>query len=252
MKAMILAAGKGTRMLPLTGNMPKALIEIQGVPLIEHTILYLKYYGITEIIINIHHHASQIVDFIKNKNNFGLNIEFSDESDLLLDTGGGLYKARHFFNDSQPFVLTSSDVITDLDLNHMLDAHVQKNPLATLAVKHRKSSRDFLFDSDFLLCGWYNNITGESRMIKEVSHTIKIAFSTIHVINPVIFDLIFERGRFSIIDLYLRLANDHYITGFEHNNSKWFECGRFENLQQLNQCEEIKDIYKKYHLPGKV
>ncbi|HEX2395726.1 MAG TPA: nucleotidyltransferase family protein [Bacteroidales bacterium] len=247
MKAMILAAGKGTRMLPLTEKMPKALIEIQGVPLIAHTILYLKYYGITDIIINVHHHASQIIDFIRNNKSFGLNIEFSDESDLLLDTGGGLYKARHFFNPDEPFVLTSSDVITDLNLKNMVDAHNLKNPLATLAVKYRKSSRDFLFDEDYGLCGWHNNVTGESRTIKEVKDPVKIAFSTIHIINPELFDLTIERGRFSIIDLYLRLALNHYITGYEHNESAWFECGRFENLEQLNKMKEIGAIYKIYH-----
>jgi NDP-sugar pyrophosphorylase family protein len=247
MKAMILAAGKGTRMLPLTENLPKALIEIQGVPLIEHTILYLKYYGITDIIINIHHHASRIVEFIEKKKKFGLNIEFSDESDYLLDTGGGLYKARHFFSEGQPFVLTSSDVITDLDLSEMFSAHLHKNPLVTLAVKKRKSSRDFLFDTNYSLCGWYNNGTGESRTIKDVIEPIKIAFSTIHIINPALFELITERGRFSIIDLYLRLAIDHFITGFEHNRNAWHECGRFENLIQLNQSDEIRSIFNKYH-----
>jgi NDP-sugar pyrophosphorylase family protein len=247
MKAMILAAGKGTRMLPMTENLPKALIEIQGIPLIEHTILYLKYYGITDIIVNVHHHASQIIDFIGNKKNFGLNIEFSDESDFLLDTGGGLYKARHFFGDGQPFVLTSSDVITDLDLSEMYSSHLNKNPLVSLAVKKRKSSRDFLFDRNYSLSGWYNNVTGESRTIKDVIDPIKIAFSTIHIIDPAIFDLVTERGKFSIIDLYLRLAVDHLITGFEHNKNAWHECGRFENLSQLNQSDEIRSIYNKYH-----
>jgi len=247
MKAMILAAGKGTRMLPLTETMPKALIEIQGVPLLRHTILYLKYYGITDIIINVHHHASQIVDFIRKNRSFGLHIEFSDESDHLLDTGGGLYKARYFFSNGEPFVLTSSDVITDLSIDKMLYAHKEQSPLATLAVKHRKSSRDFLFDREYRLCGWHNNVNGESRTIKEVSDPIKIAFSTIHIINPDLFNLITERGRFSIIDLYLRLAETHNITGFEHNHSAWFECGRYENLPLLNENEEIQVIYKKYH-----
>lgn len=244
---MILAAGKGTRMLPLTEKVPKALIEVQGVPLIKHTILYLKHYGITDIIINVHHHAGQIPDYIRKNKGFGLNIEFSDESELLLDTGGGLYKARHFFNDGEPFVLTSSDVITDLDLDQMYKAHLEKRPLVSLAVKRRKSSRDFLFDDKFRLCGWFNNNTGESRTTREVFNPLKIAFSTIHTIDPILFELITERGKFSIIDLYLRLANDHLITGFDHNRSEWYECGRLENLESLNRDERIRLIYKKYH-----
>jgi len=252
MKAMILAAGKGTRMLPLTETRPKALIEVQGVALLEHTIRYLKYYGIDEIILNIHHHAEQIISFIKMKNSFGMRIEFSDESEALLDTGGGLYKARWFFDDDQPFVLTSSDVITNLNLNDLIDFHKKKNPLATLAVKHRKSSRNFIFDQQYLLCGWQNNITGETRMIKEVNDPINIAFSTIHVINPAIFDLFLERGCFSIIDVYLRLASSNMIMGYPHDRSAWFECGRFENLDLLNHTPEIQTIYSTYHpIPGK-
>jgi NDP-sugar pyrophosphorylase family protein len=247
MKAMILAAGKGTRMLPLTKNKPKALIEIQGVTLLEHTIRYLNYYGIDEIIINVHHHADQIVDFIKKKNSFGLRIEFSDETKELLDTGGGLLKARWFFDDQEPFVLTSSDVITNLDLNEFCLFHKKNNPLVTLAVKHRKSSRDFLFDQDYRLCGWHNNSTGKTRMVREVHDQIKVAFSTIHLLTPSLFDLIIERGCFSIVDVYLRLASKHTIMGFEHDRSAWFECGRIENLNQLNQTPEIKAIYKEYH-----
>lgn len=247
MKAMILAAGLGTRMLPLTENMPKALIEIQGVPLIKHTILYLKHYGVTDIIINVHHCASQLIEYIRQNRNFGLNIEFSDETDLLLDTGGGLLKARHFFDNEESFVLTSSDVITDLDLFEMFKAHHREKPLVTLAVKKRESSRDLLFDKNYHLCGWHNNRTGESLIIKNVINPVKIAFSTIHIINTGIFDLIVEKGKFSIIDLYLRLAKDQIITGFEHNDSLWFECGKFENLVRLNQNTEIKKIYNKYH-----
>jgi NDP-sugar pyrophosphorylase family protein len=247
MKAMILAAGKGTRLLPLTENKPKALIEVQGVPLLEHTILYLKYHGIDEIIINVHHFASRIIDFIKEKKSFGIRIEFSDESDELLDTGGGLYKAREFFNDEKPFLLISSDVITNLDLNALYLFHKKNNPLVTLAVKHRKSSRDFIFDQDYHLCGWHNNITGETRMVRNVDHPIKIAFSTIHMLNPLIFEHIDERGCFSIIDVYLRLASKHSIMGFEHSQSAWFECGRIDNLNILNQTPEILSLYKKYH-----
>jgi NDP-sugar pyrophosphorylase family protein len=234
-------------MLPLTETLPKPLIEIQGVSLLEHTIRYLKFHHVSEIIINIHHHPGQIVDFVKRNHDFGIHIEFSDESDQLLDTGGGLYKARKFFKDHEPFLLTSSDVITDLDLNALLMNHKKNDALVTLAVKHRKSSRDFIFDRAFNLCGWHNNNTGETRLIRSIDDDIRAAFSTIHVIDPIIFKLITERGSFSIIDLYLRLALNHKIMGFEHSHSFWFECGRFESLPQLNGEPEIRNIYKKYH-----
>lgn len=245
---MILAAGKGTRMRPLTDKMPKALIPVQGVTLLEHTIRYLKYFGITEIIVNIHHHAAQIIDFIEKNRSFGIRIEFSDETGELLDTGGGLYKARWFFDENEPFILTSSDVITDLDLNDLISYHKKNNPLVTLAVKHRKSSRDFLFDSQYHLSGWHNNVNGETKLIREVVNPVKIGFSTIHCINPSIFGLITERGCFSIVDAYLRLAVTHTIVGFEHDQSRWFECGRIENYQFLNKEPEIRAVYNKYHV----
>ncbi len=247
MKAMILAAGKGTRMSPLTDTMPKALVPVQGVTLLEHTIRYLKYFGITEIVVNIHHHAAQIIDFIKKNKSFGIRIEFSDETSELLDTGGGLYKARWFFDTNEPFILTSSDVITDLDLNDLINSHMKNNPLVTLAVKQRKSSRDFLFDSQYRLCGWHNKVNGETRLIREITEPVSIGFSTIHCINPSIFKLITERGSFSIVDAYLRLAVNHCIMGFEHNQSMWFECGRIENYQFLNEEPGIQAIYNKYH-----
>lgn len=248
MKAMILAAGIGSRMMPLTETMPKALIEIQGVSLLEHTIRYLTFYGIDEIIINIHHHAAQIIDFIKRKNSFGIRIEFSDERSRLLDTGGGLYKAKWFFDDDEPFFLTSCDVITNLDLKKMMMTHKQENPLVSLAVKKRNSTRDFIFDHQMLLCGWKNNNTGEQRMIRQADQYVSLAFSTIHIINPGIFDLITERNRFSIIDVYLRLAASYPVSGFRHDESVWIECGRFSALEFLNTTQELKEIYKKYHI----
>jgi NDP-sugar pyrophosphorylase family protein len=246
MKAMILAAGKGTRMMPLTLNTPKPLIEIQGISLLEHTIRYLKYYGVTEIIINIHHLPGQIIDFVTRNNSFGIHIEFSDESGELLDTGGGLYKAGWFFDDCEPFILISSDVITTLNLHQMMQEFTDADPLVLLAVKHRNSTRDFIFDSDYNLIGWHNNKTGENRLICDKSEFTRAAFSTIHVIHPRIFDLITERNRFSIIDLYLRLALENKVKGFLHDDSEWFECGRFESLEMLNRSPEIKRIIKKY------
>jgi MurNAc alpha-1-phosphate uridylyltransferase len=247
MKAMILAAGKGTRLLPLTRSKPKVLVEIQGMSLLEHTIRYLLHFGIHEIIINVHQFASQIIDFLKKNNSFGAHIDISDESDELLDTGGGLYKARWFFDDEKPFVLTSSDVITNINLDEMIRFHQKYKPLATLAVKQRQSTRDFIFDQDYRLCGWHNNTTGEIRMMRQAQKHIHIAFSAIHIINPAFFNFVTERGCFSIIDVYLRLASKNTILGYEHNRSLWFECGRIENIEKLNMMPEIKDIYAEIH-----
>lgn len=248
MKAMILAAGIGTRLRPITLEKPKCLVEVRGISLLEHTIRYLKYFGVKEIVINVHHFADQIEQFIRDKNSFGIHIDFSDERDALMDTGGGLVKAEWFFDDKKPFFLIASDVITDLDLTKLYEYHLNHDPLVTLAVKHRPSSREFLFDPGHRLCGWHNNVTGETRWVKEISDTLKIAFSTIHVVNPRIFDMVTETGAFSLIDLYLRLAGQYTILGFEHNETAWFEFGRIENLESLNQSEDIKAIFGRFHI----
>jgi NDP-sugar pyrophosphorylase family protein len=248
MKAMVLAAGIGTRLRPLTDNKPKALVEVQGVPLLEHTIRYLKYHGVDEIIVNVHHFADQIVEFIEKNKSFGLRLAISDERDALLDTGGGLYKARWFFDKQNPFFLIASDVITDLDLKAMYQFHQDNNPLVTLAVKQRESTREFLFNRDRQLCGWHNNVTGETRWVRETDNLLQIAFSTIHVIDPCLFDLVTETGPFSLIDLYLRLAREHTILGFEHNDTRWFEFGRIENLERLNRSAEVRSIFNHFHL----
>jgi NDP-sugar pyrophosphorylase family protein len=247
MKAMILAAGIGTRLRPITLEKPKCLVEVQGISLLEHTIRYLKYFGIKEIIINVHHFADQIEQFIQDKNSFGIQIVLSDEREALLDTGGGLVKAKWFFEDNKPFILIASDVITDLDLTDIYNYHLSHEPLVTLAVKQRKSSREFLFDRGYRLCGWHNNVTGETRWVKETSNPQKIAFSTVHVIDPRLFDLVSETGAFSIIDIYLRLARENVILGFEHNETRWYEFGRIENLEELNKSMEIRAIFERFH-----
>jgi NDP-sugar pyrophosphorylase family protein len=248
MKAMILAAGIGTRLRPLTLGKPKCLVEVQGIPLLEHTIRYLKYFGVKEIVINVHHFADQIEDFIKLKNSFGIHISLSDERDALLDTGGGLMNAKWYFEDKKPFFLIASDVITDLDLSALYNYHLKHDPLVTLAVKQRQSSREFLFDPSYRLCGWHNNLTGETRCVNEILNPLKIAFSTVHVIDPRLFNLVTETGAFSLIDLYLRLAKENVILGFEHNETDWFEFGRIENLEGLNQSEEIRAIFRRFHI----
>lgn len=246
MKAMILAAGRGTRLGPLTDKIPKVLVEVNGVPLLEYAIRMLGHYGVKEIIINLHHHAQQIVDFLRARRYFHLQIEFSDETDELLDTGGGLYKARWFFDDGEPFFVMASDIITDLDLHKMSAFHLEQRPLATLAVKRRKSSRELLFDGLHTLAGWHSNVTGETRISRDISNPIAIAFSAVQVIDPAIFGLVTEKGPFSLTDMYLRLAAHHEIKGFEHNNSHWFEFGRMENFQAKGNEALLRKIYLKH------
>lgn len=244
---MILAAGKGTRLLPLTESLPKALVKVQNVPLLQHCIMYFRFFGIREIIINVHHMADQIISFLADHDNFGIHIEISHEHEELLDTGGGLQKARWFFNDGKPFFLATSDVITNLNLDLLYNYHIKNKPLATLAVKKRQSTRDLLFDEKYNLCGWQSNISGETRMARDANPSHQIAFSTIHMIDPALFDLVIEQGAFSMTDLYLRLAKDHVIKGYEHNDSLWFECGRIKNLEKLNKSKEIQHIYRHFH-----
>jgi MurNAc alpha-1-phosphate uridylyltransferase len=247
MKAMILAAGKGTRLMPLTEHLPKALLPVRDVPLLQHCIQYFKFFGVTEMIITVHHFAEKITDFLTAHDNFGIRIEISHERDELLDTGGGLMKASWFFDDNKPFFLAAADVITNLDLIHLYQYHLENKPLATLAVKQRPSTREFIFDDHYDLCGWINHNTGEIRWSRPAAHHHPIAFSTIHVIDPALFDLVTEQGAFSMTDLYLRLAAEHTIKGFEHNKSLWFECGRVENLSTLNKSKEIQHIYRHFH-----
>jgi MurNAc alpha-1-phosphate uridylyltransferase len=243
MKAMILAAGEGTRLKPLTDKMPKALVEVNGKTLLEHTINFFKHFDVDEIIINVHHRSGQIIDYLRHNNNFNIRIEISDETDKLLDTGGGLKKASWFFNDKFPFFLATVDVITNLNLTGLYKYHCDSNALVTLAVKSRPSTREFLFDEKNCLCGWKNNITGEKILLsgeEYIRHSL--AFSGYHVINPSIFDMISEEGSFPVTDLYLRLAKNNIINCYIHNDSHWLEFGRIENTRKAEESAVLRQI----------
>jgi NDP-sugar pyrophosphorylase family protein len=228
MKAMVLAAGLGTRLRPLTDNIPKALVEINGRTLLEINITRLKSFGATEIIVNVHHHAEKIAVFLKSKNNFGLRIELSREDDLLLDTGGGLKKAAWFFregNPLEPFLLHNVDVLSNIDFRQMLEAHKKASALATLAVQQRPSSRQLLFDDHGLLIGRSSSGTA-------IPGCVPLAFAGIHVISPRLLNLITESGVFSIIDTYLRLAQSgEKISAFRADSFYWRDLGRLEDLK---------------------
>lgn len=235
MKAMILAAGLGTRLQPLTNDKPKALVEIKGKTELELVINRLAHFGFKDIIINVHHFADQIVAYLEQKNNFGCSITISDETDELLDTGGGIKKASWFFDDGQPFLVHNVDVYTDLDLLALYNTHKKANVLATLAVQRRDTTRPFLVNDQNLLCGWKNNISGEVNIIGGEGHELNTkGFSCIHVMDPKVFDLIYEKGTFSITHTYLRLAKDHNILTYSHDQDLWMDLGRKENLELLS------------------
>ncbi len=233
MKAMILAAGLGTRLRPHTNDRPKALVTVAGKTLLEHAIEKLLKFGVTEVIINIHHFHDMMKEFISGLSYNELNIRISDEQQLLLDTGGGLWKAKEFFNKSQkPFFLFNVDIISDIDLAELYKAHIDNKAIATLAVSRRNSTRTFLWDNN-RLCGWKNNKTGEViYACKTSGQPEQLAFSGIHCISPEIFSLYQGTGIFSIKDVYLKLASQHNISPFIHNPAGWFDTGTIDNLKK--------------------
>ncbi len=237
MKAMILAAGLGTRLRPLTDDRPKALVEVAGRTMLEITLTRLRDFGIQEVIVNVHHFAEMIDDYLKAKNNFGMRIEVSRE-DTLLDTGGGLKKAAWFFwEDSnlidRPIVLHNVDVISTIDLRRMVQFHTEHQALATLAVQDRATSRYLLFDEQLQLCGRRAGRDGEAELVRTSQRTDALAFSGIHVISPRLLKMMTEEGAFSIISTYLRLAaQGERILAFRADEYYWRDMGKPENVAQ--------------------
>jgi N-acetyl-alpha-D-muramate 1-phosphate uridylyltransferase len=225
-RAMILAAGLGTRFKPWTDQHPKALALVNGKSLLQRNIAYLQRFGIREVVVNVHHFADQIVEALEVNQGWGSRIMISDESAEVLETGGGLKKARSLLQDA-PFVLMNVDILTDMDLDAMIDAHFAHAPLATLAVTNRTTSRYFLFNEENELCGWRNTQNGQERMARPAFADLRQkAFSGIHIIDPAIFGLIKREGKFSIVDVYLDLAAGHSIRGFDHSHSKLIDVGK--------------------------
>jgi NDP-sugar pyrophosphorylase family protein len=269
MKAMILAAGLGTRLRPLTDTRPKALVEINNRTLLEITLTRLRTFGVTEAIINVHHFADMVAQYLKSKNNFGMRIELSREDDQLLDTGGGLKKAAWFFlpsvarggvpaalrpspshphahpqpsaaSEPEPFLLHNVDVISTIDLHAMLQFHTEHQALATLAVQSRPSGRQLLFNDQLQLSG--RRVEGHSPLAtshsplprsKEPSPLHPAAFSGIHILSPRLLPMLTETGPFSIIDSYLRLSSQgQKILAFRHDHSYWRDLGKPADLAQ--------------------
>ena len=240
MKAMILAAGLGTRLRPLTDNRPKALVEIAGRTLLEITLTRLRQFGIRDVIINVHHLAGMIVEYLKANGNFGMNIEVSWE-DVLLDTGGGLKKAGYFFLDSaltldEPFLLHNVDVISTIDFERMAKFHVENQALATLATQDRQSSRYLLFDEQLQLCGRRSGLDRQPELVRPSKQLQALAFSGIHILSPRLLSMISEEGVFSIITSYLRLAAaGEKILAFRADECYWRDLGKPDNIQQALQ-----------------
>ena len=229
MKALIFAAGKGTRLKPFTDHHPKALARVNDVPLLERNIKYLQSYGINDFVINIFHFGEQIVEFLKEHDHFGANIEISDEKDQLLETGGGLVFARRFLDDGEDFLILNADILTDLNITEFVKYHQEKKDFATLAVSDRKSSRKLLFNPEMVLRGWVNVETGEQRLAEFNKGFKPLAFSGIHCMNPAIFGKIKRTGKFSIMEEYLDLMHTEKIHGFEHH-AKLIDVGRPESI----------------------
>ena len=237
MKAMILAAGLGTRLKPFTDKHPKALAIVNGKTILQRNIEYLASFNIKEIIVNVHHFADQTIDLIKINNGFDSNISFSDETNEVLETGGGIKKAEWFFEEKkESFVVINVDILTDMNLKEMILQHKKNNPVATLAVTSRYTSRYFLFDEFDHLCGWKNEKTGERKISRESNNYIQKAFSGIQIISPKIFPLIKMKGKFSMVDVYLELAKTQMIEAFDHSSSKFIDVGKPESIWK---AEEI-------------
>ena len=236
MKALILAAGLGTRLQPFTLHHPKALAVVNGKTLLQRNVEYLQQQGITELIVNVHHFPDQIINAIEFNNGWGSKISISDETDAVLETGGGLQKAAWYFEKEESFVVMNVDMLTTLPLTKMIQQHETNKPLATLAITDRTSSRYLLFDANNKLCGWKNTATLEEKGAlpgyteNQKQSLAAKAFSGIHVINTKIFNLIEQQGKFSLIDVYMSLCGNLTIEGFNHSDSLLIDVGKPESI----------------------
>ena len=231
MKAMIFAAGLGTRLFPITKDKPKALAPFQNTTLLAYNLEFLANQGVSEFILNTHHFSEKISEYLEANNNFGLNIKISHE-EILLDTAGGLAKARKYFGENEDILLYNVDVISNIDISKLLDFHNKHKATATLAIRNRDTSRYFLFNKNKELKGWINKNTNEVKSCEDdISDFNEFAFSGIHIINTDFIKDIKEE-KLSITPFYLQQACENTIIGYEHNDDYWFDCGKIETLKQ--------------------
>lgn len=231
MKGIILAAGKGTRLKNLTDNKPKALVKVNGVPMLELVIKKMAKSGIKTIMINIHHHGEMIIDFLRKNNNFGLNISISDERNELLNTGGAILKMKDFIAGNDPILIHNVDIISDVDFHKLLQHHTNTRSIASLCTRNRNTNRGLLIDSNSTLCGWTNSATNEFKWVdKPVEDYTKTAFSGIYIISPDFPEKISFSGYFSIIDAWLNIAKENTITCFHDDSQSWHDLGTIEKI----------------------
>lgn len=231
MRAMLFAAGLGTRLAPFTNNHPKALAQVAGKTLLEHAIRYLQRFGITDVVVNVHHFAEQILDVLEKENGFGSYVQISDEREAVLETGGGLQKAAPLLGTEDPIVVMNVDILTNLDLPRLIEIHHQRGADATLAVMQRTSSRYLLFNETMHLCGWRNEKTGEEKIPVPAEALQPRAFSGIQILSPGFIQAIPQRGKFSLIDAYLALAGEKKINGYDHTGDVFLDVGKPEAVQ---------------------
>jgi NDP-sugar pyrophosphorylase family protein len=231
---MLFAAGLGTRFKPWTDRHPKALAVVNGKTLLQRNIEYLQQYDITDVIVNVHHFPDQIIEAIEKNNGWGSTITISDESDELLDTGGGLLKAKHlFFRDT---ILTLNvDILTEVNLKHFLAHHQQENALITVAVSDRTTLRYLLFNKYNRLVGWRNKKTDETKIVIDAKEIFEKAYSGMAIFQPEALDLIMLRGKFSLIDAYLQLAPQNKIAAYDHTGEQWVDVGKPESVNIAEQ-----------------
>jgi N-acetyl-alpha-D-muramate 1-phosphate uridylyltransferase len=241
MQAMIFSAGLGTRFKPWTDLHPKALAVVKGKALLQRNIEYLKHYGIKDVVVNVHHFADQVIEAVIKSKGWGTRITISDERDELLETGGGLLKAKEFFIPGERFITCNADILTDLDINKLVAFHTEKKALITFGVTKRKTSRYLLFDETDRLCGWRSAATGEEKgpilsFPKEEGiekSVVEKAYSCVVVFEYDVFRLMEEKGflgKFSLIDVYLALATEHLILGFDHTGDRFVDVGKPESI----------------------
>lgn len=240
-QAMIFAAGLGTRLKPLTDTIPKALVKIGGEPLIKHVILRLKDAGFQRIVVNVHHFAQQIIDYLEENDHFGLDIRISDETEQLLETGGGIKKARELFDPHSPVLIHNVDILSNVDLTAFYDHACLSGAEATLLVSERQTKRYLLFDEEYRLVGWTNKETGEVKSphdwVKEELQSLQmLAFSGIHVFSPALFPMMDQwPDRFPIIDFYLNACATHPVFGYVADNLQMIDVGKLDSLQQAEE-----------------
>jgi NDP-sugar pyrophosphorylase family protein len=231
MKAMVFAAGLGTRLNEETREKPKALVKIGGKPLLQHAIEKLKKEGFSEIVVNVHHFSELVIEFI-NSYDFDISVLVSDETGKLLDTGGGLKKAAPFLAGDEPILIFNVDILSNLNLQKPIEVHLQSGALATLVVRNRQTQRYFKFDHEKRLVGWINKKTGEKivSVPENFENATEMAFSGIHVVSPEVFKLMPANDRFSITNFYLELAKNHLIKGYFDDSELWMDVGKPEEL----------------------